>query len=236
MEEGTPFAAFRGLLRSSASLVDVGGEPGSILRRLMDGETTGEEVDRTPEALRFGTLEAIATFAAEAGHQSPVVLCLEDLHWSDPSTLDAVRRLRDRARVDPVAVITTARIVTGHASRTLITELEADPSAIVLELGPLARDEERRLLEELSRHALSEATEASILQASDGVPLYLREFVRSLAGAGGEANAERAVPPTLDRLILARLDRLPAAARETATALSVLGRDVDLAIARSSVR
>jgi len=43
------------------------------------------------------------------------------------------------------------------------------------------------------------------------------------------------VPPTLDRLILARLDRLPAPARETATALSVLGRDVDLAVARSSV-
>jgi class 3 adenylate cyclase/tetratricopeptide (TPR) repeat protein len=235
MEEGTPFAAFRGLLRSSLSLVDVGGEPGSILRRLMEGEPISQEVDRTPEALRFGTLEAIATFAAEASRQGPAVLCLEDLQWSDPSTLDAVRRLRDRARVDPVAVVATARIVTGHASRTLITELEADPSAIVLALGRLAPDDERRLLQELSGHALARGTEESILEASDGIPLYLREFVRSFEAASGDPTAERAVPPTLDRLILARIDRLPAAARETATALSVLGRDVDLAIARSSV-
>jgi class 3 adenylate cyclase/predicted ATPase len=235
LEESTPFAAFRDLLRSSTPVINVGGEPGSILRRLTDGEPTLEEVDRTPDALRFGTLEAIATFAAEVARRGPVVLCLEDLQWSDPSTLDAVRRLRDLARVDPVVVIATARIVTGHASSTLITELEADPSAIVLGLGPLAPDEERRLLEELAGPTLPRGTEASILEASDGVPLYLREFVRSIEDAVGDATAERAVPPTLDRLILARLDRLPAAARETATALSVLGRVVDLAVARSSV-
>src|SRR5439155_14923204 len=106
---------------------------------------------------------------------------------------------------------------------------------IVLALGPLAPHEERRLLHELSGHALARATEESILEASDGIPLYLREFVRSFGGGSGDLPAERVVPPTLDRLILARLDRLPAAARETASALSVLGRDVDLAVARSSV-
>src|SRR5207253_6233905 len=65
LEEGTPFAAFRGLLRSSASLVDVGGEPASILRRLMDGETTGEEVDRTPDEARCGVVDAMAGLQAE---------------------------------------------------------------------------------------------------------------------------------------------------------------------------
>ena len=105
----------------------------------------------------------------------------------------------------------------------------------MLTLGPLAQDEERHLLAELSGQTLPKGTEDSILSASDGVPLYLREFVRSLRGAEADRTVERGVPPTLDRLILARLDRLPAAARETLTALSVLGRDVDLAVARSSV-
>lgn len=90
-------------------------------------------------------------------------------------------------------------------------------------------------MEELSGQALPPETEAAILEASDGVPLYLREFVRSFGGAVGDGTRERPVPPTLDRLILARLDRLSAPARETASALSVLGRDVDLAVARSSV-
>jgi class 3 adenylate cyclase/tetratricopeptide (TPR) repeat protein len=235
LEEGTPFAGFRDLLRSSPPGVPAEGEAGSIVRRLAEGEPAREEGGRSPEALRFDTLEAIATFASGLASRGPVILCFEDLHWSDPSTLDAVRRLRDVTRVDPVAVIATVRVVTGHASRALLTEFEADPSTVVLTLGPLAQDEERRLLAELWGQTLPKRTEESILRASDGVPLYLREFVRSLRGAETERTVEPGVPPTLDRLILARLDRLPAAARETLTALSVLGRDVDLAIAQSSV-
>ena len=133
LDESTPFAAFRGLLWSSTGVVT--GEPGSILRRLAEGEPALEDGDLAPEAARFGTIEAIAAFAAEAARDRPVVLCLEDLQWSDPSTLDAVRRLRDLARVAAVIVIATARIVAGHASRTLVTELEADPSALVLAVG-----------------------------------------------------------------------------------------------------
>jgi class 3 adenylate cyclase/tetratricopeptide (TPR) repeat protein len=234
LEEGTPFAGFRDLLRSPSDF-HAQGEAGSILRRLAEGEPAREEGGRSPEALRFGTLEAIATFASGVAHRGPVILCFEDLHWSDPSTLDAVRRLRDVTRVAPVAVIATVRVVTGHASRALLTELEVDPSTVVLTLGPLGQDEERHLLAELSGQTLPKETEESILSASDGVPLYLREFVRSLGGAEADRTAARGVPPTLDRLILARLDRLPAADRETLTALSVLGRDVDLSIARSSV-
>ena len=235
LEEGTPFAGLRDLLRSSPPGVAGEGEAGSIVRRLAEGEPAREEGRRSPEALRFDTLEAIATFASGVARRGPVILCFEDLHWSDPSTLDAVRRLRDVTRVDPVAVIATVRVVTEHASKALLTESEADPSTVVLTLGPLAQDEERHLLAELSGQTLPKGTEDSILSASDGVPLYLREFVRSLRGAEADRTVERGVPPTLDRLILARLDRLPAAARETLTALSVLGRDVDLAVARSSV-
>ena len=62
--------------------------------------------------------------------------------------------------------------------------------------------------------------------ASDGVPLYLREFARSLEEGGGAQP-----PPTLDRLILARLDRLAEDEREVVTAVSVLGRTIDLALA-----
>jgi class 3 adenylate cyclase/tetratricopeptide (TPR) repeat protein len=235
LEEGTPFAGFRDLLRSSPPGVPGEGKADPIVRRLAEGEPAREEDGRSPEALRFDTLEAIATFAIEAARRRPVILCFEDLHWSDPSTLDAVRRLRDVTRLDPVAVIATVRVVTGHASRALLTDFEADPSTVVLTLGPLAQDEERHLLAELSGQTLPKGTEESILSASDGVPLYLREFVRSLRDAEADRTVARGVPPTLDRLILARLDRLPAAARETLTALSVLGRDVDLAVARSSV-
>ena len=84
------------------SSVVVEGEAGAILRRLVGGDRGLRTISgRMPEAARFSTLAAVAAFATEAARAGPVVLCLEDLHWSDPSTLDALRRLREVARGRP---------------------------------------------------------------------------------------------------------------------------------------
>src|SRR5439155_116466 len=104
LDEGTPFAGFRDLLRSSGSNYVGTDDAGSALRGLIEGGVVVEDVGLTPEALRFSTLEAIAGFAIQAARQGPLILCLEDLHWSDPSTIEALRRLRDVARVHPVAL------------------------------------------------------------------------------------------------------------------------------------
>ena len=72
-------------------------------------------------------------------------------------------------------------------------------------------------------------SEEAVLSASEGVPLYLREFVRSAR------DSTTVVPPTLERLILARLDRLPPVVKDAASALSVAGSTVDLEVARALV-
>ena len=180
LEVGAPFAGIRDLIRSAPSSVVVEGEAGAILRRLVGGERGPDDLERMPDATRFSALAAVAAFATEAARAGPVVLCLEDLHWSDPSTLDALRRLRDVARSTRVLVVATLRIVRGHESQVLIAGSEAEPAQIVLRLGPLAEDEERRLLHELSGGTLTAESEEAVLSASDGVPLYLREFVRSV--------------------------------------------------------
>ena len=229
LEESTPFAGLRDLVRSAASIVVVEGEAGAILQRLVGGDPGSEDPGRTPEAARFNTLAAVAAFGTQAARAGPVVLCLEDLHWSDASTLDALRRLREVARGDRVLVVATARRVHGHESNALIAGQHADPEQIVLELGPLTDRDERQLLHELSGGALTAEREEAVLSASEGVPLYLREFVRSAR------YSTTVVPPTLERLILARLDRLPPVVRDAASALSVAGSTVDLEVARALV-
>jgi len=233
--ESTPFAGLHDLIRSAASSVSVEGEAGAILQRLVGGERGLDDLDRMPDAARFSTLAAVAAFATEAARAGPVVLCLEDLHWSDPSTLDALRRLRDVARGSRILVVATLRIVQGHESQVLLEGAHADPAQIILRLGPLPDDDERRLLHELSGGALTTESEEAVLSASDGVPLYLREYVRSVQDTAKVAMPERGVPPTLERLILARLDRLSPIVRDVITALSVGGSIVDLEVAHALV-
>ena len=55
LEEGTPFAGLRDLIRSADSSVVVEDEAGAILHRLVDGERTLVDLDRMPEATRFST-------------------------------------------------------------------------------------------------------------------------------------------------------------------------------------
>ena len=234
LDESTPFAGLLELLRAAAESTAVTGEARSILDALLDNDRGPDEVDQVPEAERFRTLAAVAAFATELASIGPVVLSLEDLHWSDPSTLDALRRLRDVARTSRVGVIVAMRDVPGHGSARL-TGAEAETADIVLRLGPLTDDDERRLLHELSGGALPSESEDAVLTASEGVPLYLREFVRSVQEPDSVVTRQLSVPPTLERLIMARLDRLPADVRDVASALSVAGSIVDLEVAHAVV-
>ena len=235
LEETVPFAGVRDLIRAAASSVVVEGEAGATLDRLVGDELEPHDLDQMPDAARFKTLAAIATFAMEAARARPVVLCLEDLHWSDPSTLDAVRRLRDIAQDNRVLLVGTLRIAPGHESQVLMAEAEAEPTTIVLHLGPLENTDERQLLSELWGGALPAESQEVVLNASDGVPLYLREFVRSLRGGDEVSIGLRGVPPTLERLILGRLDRLPPRVRDVVSALSVLGGTVDLDVGHAMI-
>src|SRR6202008_3548857 len=76
--------------------------------------------------------------------------------------------------------------------------------------------------------------ERRVLEAADGHPFFLEELVRSLADVGAlvridegwrfDHTVEVEVPPTVEKAILARLDRLSPAARDLVTAASALGR------------
>ena len=55
------------------------------------------------------TIEALVAWVVALGRTRPVVLLIEDLHWCDPTTLDAVQRLIERIGDSPVLVLLTAR-------------------------------------------------------------------------------------------------------------------------------
>jgi predicted ATPase len=99
----------------------------------------------------------------------------------------------------------------------------------VISLTPLDRAQVRQMVAEIaSRHALSKDLVEWVSQRTGGVPLFVEEVTRLLLERG-EVDGLQAIPPTLQQLLAARLDRL-GAARETAQIGSVLGRSFSHAL------
>jgi hypothetical protein len=170
------------------------------------GEVMGE-VPATPQ-------EA-AAWVQDQARSIPALLVVEDAHWADPSTLEAVHVIARGS--SPVLVVMSAR--PGIAD-----DPHVQPDAR-LKLDRLDRDEASQLLEMLPTVAqLQPAVRDALVQRADGVPLFLEELARALMD--GSEFTESAMPTTLQEVITARLDRVGEAKR-VAQAAAIIGRSFD---------
>jgi tetratricopeptide (TPR) repeat protein len=158
--------------------------------------------------------EALETLAAAR----PLVLLLEDLHWSDPSTLDLVAAVARRREPARLLVIATYRpldaIVRGHPLRTVARELALHGACEELELDPLDADHVGRYLAARCGEEVSARLRETIHRRTDGLPLFMVNVVDALirqdllverAGRWtmnvDEAAVETAVPESLRQMI-----------------------------------
>ena len=173
------------------------------------GEVMGE-VPATPQ-------EAAAWVQDEAG-SGPLLLVVEDAHWADPSTLEAVH----------VIARGSARILVVMSARPEIADDPQVQSDVELTLDKLSSDEARGLLEQLPAAAqLKPELREALGQRAGGVPLFLEELARGLTD-GSEVGGP-AMPTTLSEVITARLDRVGEAKR-VAQAAAVIGRSFDRSV------
>ena len=175
-----------------------------------------------PEEWRRRQLAALTNWVTASARTQPLVLALEDLHWADPTTLDLLRGIAERGALAPLFVLITARPefrspwgVRSHHS--------------TISLTPLDRLQVRDMVAELSaRHALPKEVVDGVTERTGGVPLFVEEVTRLLLEEGAQGGI-RAIPPTLQQSLTARLDRL-GPAREVAQIGAVVGRDFSYAL------
>jgi class 3 adenylate cyclase/tetratricopeptide (TPR) repeat protein len=151
-----------------------------------------------------------------AAHPPPSLLLVEDVHWLDPSSAELLGGLIDRLAEHGWLAISTRR-----ADSAALTTRGAK-----LSLEPLDEVEVRRLAIATSSGRgvdLSDATLATVVERAHGNALFLEQLV---AAAASGSDVE--LPESAERVVGARLDRLPAAARRRLRQASVLGIDVDL--------
>ena len=153
------------------------------------------------------------------------MLAFEDLHWADPTSLDLLRTLAERAGQAPLFIVATTR-------PEFRPSWDTRAHHCVISLAPLDGAQVREMVGEIaSRHALSKDVVEGVGERTGGVPLFVEEVTRLLLERG-EQGGVQAIPPTLQQSLAARLDRL-GAARETAQIGAVLGRSFSYALLHS---
>ena len=225
--EGLPFAPFTGVLRE---LVHELGADG--LAALLPGQGTRDLARLLPElgepgiqgdpgearARMFEEVLVLLEHLAEAG---PVVLVIEDAHWSDRSTRDLLAFLIGNQHVlAGVLIVVTFRsdeLHRRHPLRPVLAELGRLGWVARLELPRLTRREGRQLMAwMLGREPGPELAER-VFRRSEGNPLFLEALLRCDESPGSD------LPESLRDLVLAETERLPAQAQDVLEALAVAG-------------
>lgn len=171
----------------------------------------GPALDLEPPRRHRLILQVLADWIGALAARRPLLLVFEDIHWSDPSSLELLTRL--------VEVLPGQRILLLCTFRPDFVPPWTGPTVRRLNMGRLNADQSAALARQVATQELPAATLAQIVAKTDGIPLFIEEYTHSLLNAAPDA-----VPVTLQDLLLARLDRL-GPARTLAQLGAVLGRE-----------
>ena len=181
----------------------------------------------SPQRQRQKTLEAIVAITLALSEQQPVLFILEDLHWTDPTTLELLDLLVDQAPTAPIFTLLTCRphFQSPWSTRSYLTQVT---------LNRLSHPQVERMTEQVAggKHLPAEILQ-QIVEKTDGVPLFVEEMTKAVleSSALKEVNGQyelvgsltSTIPATLQDSLMARLDRL-VTAKGVAQLAAMIGR------------
>jgi tetratricopeptide (TPR) repeat protein len=248
---GAPYAylPFREALHniSGGGQIDAGKELDSLQHvfDILDNAAEG-----TPDFARYGSINDrllvnLMDALTEASTIAPVLIRLEDLHWSDGASLGMLRYLSrniGHLRVLVVATYRTEELTSGgdrgvHPLVETVRAMNRERTCSVITLGPLGEKDIKEAVEGLLSGRLEGKVSNKIFSESGGNPLFAVETAllmvnedhlrldKGLWVSTQEARLE--VPRTVKEIILRRLDIVPHKERRVLEAASVIGESFD---------
>jgi DNA-binding CsgD family transcriptional regulator len=196
-----------------------------------------------PEAEKRRLFEALAQFFTHLAARQPLLLILEDLHWSDQTSLDFVQLFARRLAAHPILLLVTYRQEEAPSCLTyLLAQFDRERLAREILLAPLTRDDVGAMLRAIFDLPYSIKTEFLYLlyPLTEGNPFFLEEALKELIAAGEiyytggrwerkpivELHAPRSVQDAVRR----RSERLSEPARRALMLAAVIGRRYDFAL------
>jgi class 3 adenylate cyclase/predicted ATPase len=195
-------------------------------------------LELTPQQRRQKTLEALISQMEALTRRNPVLMILEDAHWTDPTSLEVFGRVVDVIATLPVLLIVTFR-----------PEFDwpwiGRPHVTALTINRLTQRDVGAMIDRVVGNKLLPASiRRDIVERTDGVPLFVEEMTKAVLEAESEGAARRmvaavpspalAVPASLHASLMARLDRI-GPAKEVAEIGAAIGREFSHALLASVV-
>ena len=197
------------------------------LLHLLGSREVGESLTTlSPEAVKARTMEALRQISYLKSRQRPFVIAIEDLQWIDHTSEAALASLAETLATCRVLLLATYRPAyqppwRGRPYETQVALRRLSPSDSLAIVRAVASEQQ-----------LSHELEQAIVSQAEGIPFFLEELARAVA-EHPELRSEVMVPATIQDVLTARLDRLPADERDLLQTASILGKDVSVAILRS---
>jgi class 3 adenylate cyclase/tetratricopeptide (TPR) repeat protein len=204
------------------------------------------------------TLDAIKRILLRESLNQPLIVMFEDLHWIDEQTQELLNLLADSIANAKILLLVNYRPQYSHHwnSKTYYTQLRLDP------LGKESADEMLAALLGSSALARSVAGEGKpgeqpgagegadlaalkhlIIEKTEGNPFFMEETVQVLLDEGALVRngathltkpiGELKIPPTVQGILAARIDRLPADEKDLLQTLAVMGKEFTLGLVRA---
>ena len=196
-------------------------------------------LDPDPQRRRQRTLEALNLQMEVLSRSNPVLMIVEDVHWSDPTSLEGFGRTVDRVASHRVLLLVTFRpeFEPPWIGRSYVTFVAIN------RLGE--RDIAAMIDGVTGNKSLPASIRQDIIERTDGIPLFVEEMTKAVLEAESEGTAEQAaaavpspalaVPASLHASLMARLDRL-GPAKEVAQIGAAIGREFSHALLAAVVR
>lgn len=189
-----------------------------------------------PQLRRRRTFDAIKQVLLRESLNQPLLLIFEDLHWLDNETQAFLSLLGEGVATTRILLLVNYRPEYQHSwgSKTYYTQLRLDP---------LGQEDAQELLTAL----LGESTalrplKRFILEKTEGNPFFMEEMVQALIEQGvvvrdgeiklGKPLTGLRIPTTVQGVLAARIDHLPAAEKELPQTLAVIGKEFPLGLLR----
>jgi predicted ATPase len=185
----------------------------------------------SPQRQRQKTLGALVAILLELAEQQPVLFILEDLHWTDPTTLEFLSLVVEQVPTTAIATLLTCRpqFQPSWHHRSYITEMT---------LNHLSHTQVAQIVTGMTNDkAFPTEVLQQIIAKTDGVPLFVEEITKAMLESGQLTTVDGrytlvgsfstvTIPATLQDSLMARLDRL-GTAKGIAQLAAVIGRQFE---------
>jgi DNA-binding CsgD family transcriptional regulator len=194
-----------------------------------------------PEAEKRRLFDMLVHFFTQ--WPAPLLLIIEDLHWSDETSLDFLRYLARRLAAQPLLLLLTYRSDEVHQTlQHFLAALEREQRPLELALPRLTPPEVDALLRAifaLGRPVRSDFLEA-LCKLTDGNPFFIEEVLKALIASGDlfysdgvwdrKPMSELRIPRSVQDAVQRRVEQLTQAARQTLTLAAIAGQHFDFAV------